>query len=92
MIDDLDDYYIAIGGDYGITCEEIDEERLTRFLNTLDKDIILTGDLGLSLSSKLEKSYKFIKKTFMLQQLIAKKIFFSYIVPIIARFHKDEFF
>ena len=61
MIDDLDDYYIAIGGDYGITCEEIDEEKLTRFLNTLDKDIILTGDLGLSLSSKLEKSYKFIK-------------------------------
>ena len=61
MIDDLDDYYIAIGGDYGITCEEIDEERLTQFLNTLDKDIILTGDLGLSLSSKLEKSYKFIK-------------------------------
>ena len=55
MISDLDDYYISIGGDYGITCEEIDEEKLSEFLNGVDKNIILTGDLGLSISKKLNK-------------------------------------
>lgn len=61
MIDDLDDYYISIGGDYGITCEEIDEEKLAGFLNTLDHDIILTGDVGHSLKSKLTKKTRFIE-------------------------------
>lgn len=61
MISNLDDYYVSIGGDYGITCEEIDEEKLTAFLNTLDKEIILTGDLGLSISSRLDKKYDFIE-------------------------------
>ena len=58
MIHNPDDYYISIGGDYGITCEEIDEERLAEFLNTLNTDIILTGDLGLSIGPKLNKKAK----------------------------------
>jgi len=61
MIDNLNDYYISIGGDYGITCEEIDEEKLAGFLNTLDHEIILTGDVGLSLKSKLTKKTLFIE-------------------------------
>lgn len=55
MIGNLEDYYVSIGGDYGITCEEIDEEKLTNFLDTLNSDLILTGDLGASLNKKLSK-------------------------------------
>ena len=55
MISNLEDYYVSIGGDYGITCEEIDEEKLSNFLNTLNSDLILTGDLGASLNKKLSK-------------------------------------
>jgi len=61
MIDDLNDYYISIGGDYGITCEEIDEEKLTKFLNTLKSDIILTGELGLSISKKLTAEFTYVE-------------------------------
>lgn len=53
MIGNLKDYLISIGGDYGITCEEIDEEKLCEFLNTLNHELILTGELGASLSKKL---------------------------------------
>lgn len=59
MIGNLDDYYISIGGDYGITCEEIDENRLSEFLNTLKCNLILTGDVGESISEKLTVDYEF---------------------------------
>ena len=62
MISNLDDYYVSVGGDYGITCEEIDEEKLTDFLNTLNCKIILTGDLGLSISKKINRTFTYIKK------------------------------
>ena len=61
MIDKLDDYYISIGGDYGITCEEIDEIKLTDFLNTLNTEIILTGNLGFSIASKLNVKYEYFE-------------------------------
>lgn len=61
ILDDLDKYYIAIGGDYGITCEEIDEDKLTEFLNSLDKEIFLTGAVGASISKKLSKNYIYFK-------------------------------
>ena len=61
MIQNLKDYYISIGGDYGITCEEIDEEKLSDFLNTIDTDIILTGELGLSIEPKLAKKTTYFK-------------------------------
>ena len=61
MIENLDDYYISIGGDYGITCEEIDEEKLTDFLNTLETEIILTGDLGSSIEPKLTKETQYFQ-------------------------------
>lgn len=61
MIQNLQDYYISIGGDYGITCEEIDEEKLSNFLNTLNTDIILTGELGLSIEPKLTEKTQYFK-------------------------------
>lgn len=59
MIENLDEYYVSIGGDYGITCEEIDEEKLADYLNCLDTDIILTGEVGRSISSKLTVKYEY---------------------------------
>ena len=61
MIGDIENYYISIGGDYGITCEEIDEEMLSKYLNTLTCDIILTGDVGASIAEKMTNSYTYIK-------------------------------
>ena len=61
MISRLDDYIVAIGGDYGITCEEIDEDKVSEFLDSLDIEIILTGDVGLSISEKMSKDCPVIK-------------------------------
>ena len=61
MIAKLDDYYIAIGGDYGITCEEIDEVKVSQYLDTLDCEIMLTGDVGLSISKKMSKKIPYIE-------------------------------
>lgn len=61
MIGDMKNYYISIGGDYGITCEEIDEEKLADYLNTLNRYILLTGELGLSLASKLTCPHKYFE-------------------------------
>ena len=51
-----DNFNIILGGDYGITCEEIDEEKLVNYLKTLDNNITLTGKLGSNLKDKLNKS------------------------------------
>ena len=61
MLDDNENYIISIGGDYGITCEEIDEDAVAELINTLDKDIILTGEVGKSILNKLNRKVKFIK-------------------------------
>lgn len=59
MIGDLNDYLVSIGGDYGITCEEIDEERLAEYLNGLECDLLLTGEVGLSISKRLTRKYDY---------------------------------
>lgn len=59
MIGDLNDYLISIGGDYGITCEEIDEEKLAEYLNGLECDLLLTGEVGLSISKRLTRKYDY---------------------------------
>ncbi|WP_405268146.1 coenzyme F430 synthase [Methanobrevibacter sp.] len=61
MIGNLDDYYVAIGGDYGITCEEIDEDKVSDFIDTLNCKIILTGDVGKSISKKTSEKYTVIE-------------------------------
>lgn len=60
MINNDSDYLISIGGDYGITCEEIDEDAVAGLINSLDKEIILTGEVGKNLLEKMNKETKFI--------------------------------
>lgn len=61
MIDDDRNYIISIGGDYGITCEEIDEDAVAGLINTLNKDIILTGEVGKSILNKINRKVRFIE-------------------------------
>lgn len=61
MIDNLDDWYVSIGGDYGITCEEIDENKVAKYLESLNCEIILTGDVGSSIAEKMTKQITIIK-------------------------------
>lgn len=58
-----DEFVVVIGGDYGITCEEIDEEKLSNYLSTIDKKgIILCGSLGESLLEKLNDDILYFKE------------------------------
>ncbi|MBR0369829.1 MAG: coenzyme F430 synthase [Methanobrevibacter sp.] len=61
MIDNDGKYIISIGGDYGITCEEIDEDSVAKLIDTLDKEIILTGEVGKSILNKINKKVIFIE-------------------------------
>lgn len=61
MIDNLDGWYVAIGGDYGITCEEIDENKVAEYLESLECEIILTGDVGSSIADRMTKEISLIK-------------------------------
>ncbi|HIH35803.1 MAG TPA: coenzyme F430 synthase [Methanosphaera sp.] len=58
-----EDYLIIVGGDYGITCEEIDEEKLCNFLKKINPNcIILTGELGYNLKKRLKSDCSYFKK------------------------------
>lgn len=62
-----DNYLLIIGGDYGITCEEIDENKLTNYLRKIEENYILTGKVGYSLLKKLHKDipyYNNVHKAF----------------------------
>ena len=61
MIEDMNRWYVAIGGDYGITCEEIDEMKVAKYLESLECEIILTGDVGSSIAGKLTKDVAIMK-------------------------------
>lgn len=61
MIDRQDNYLIAIGGDYGITCEEIDENKVANLINSLNREIILTGDVGKNILNKITKKVTYIE-------------------------------
>ena len=63
MIRDIDNYYIIIGGKYGVTCEEIDEDKLSKFLHEYlnenpNTNLILTDELGKSLYDKINSFNK----------------------------------
>ena len=54
-----DNYYIIIGGKYGVTCEEIDEDKLSKFLHEYlsknpNTNLILTDEVGKSLYNKID--------------------------------------
>lgn len=61
MLNNKEDYMISIGGDYGITCEEINEDAVAKLINSLDKEIILTGDVGKNILKKLNRNAMFIE-------------------------------
>lgn len=73
MIGNLDDYYVAVGGDYGITCEEIDEDKASEFLNNIDCKLILTGEVGLSISEKLTREATYLEDYHDCYDLAVKK-------------------
>ena len=54
---------IILGGDYGITCEEIDEEKLKGFIKSVKpNNIIFTGELGFNLYNSLnDNKYNFME-------------------------------
>ena len=60
MLPDSLTYIISIGGDYGITCEEIDENSISELIDNLNKEIILTGAVGKSILNKVNKKIQFI--------------------------------
>ena len=60
MLPDDSSYVISIGGDYGITCEEIDESSVAELINNSNEDIILTGEVGRSILNKVNGKIKFI--------------------------------
>lgn len=52
-------YQLIIGGDYGITCEEINEEKLVTYLESIEnKNIIFAGKLGENLEKQVKNKYK----------------------------------
>ncbi len=56
------DFMVIIGGDYGITCEEIDEDKLSNYLKSVDKErIVLCGSLGKSLLKKLAEEHIYFR-------------------------------
>ncbi|MBR0270390.1 MAG: coenzyme F430 synthase [Methanobrevibacter sp.] len=61
MLENKSDYLISIGGDYGITCEEIDEDTVGKLIDNLDEEIILTGEVGKSILNKISKKVRFIE-------------------------------
>jgi len=63
MISQYEDFAVILGGKYGITCEEINEEKAVNFLNKTSENIklILTDEVGMSIKSKLIRSFEYFK-------------------------------
>ena len=85
MIKDLDEYYIIIGGKYGITCEEINEKDLATLLNyfIIEKKInlVLVDELGLGIKNKMNTSVLHIDDPIEAQKIAIenkKNILFIY--------------
>ncbi|GAB4313767.1 MAG: coenzyme F430 synthase [Methanobacteriaceae archaeon] len=77
MISQYGDFAVILGGKYGITCEEIDEENAADFLNKTSENIklILTDDLGMSIKSKLIRSFEYFKTVNQAVEFAAKEDF-----------------
>lgn len=62
MIENFEDPTLIFGGKYGITCEEIDENSASEFLNELDNKIrlILVDELGKSIKNKIKRKNKYV--------------------------------
>lgn len=63
MIKDLPRSMVIFGGQYGITCEEIDEKEASKVINQVNTDIgiILTDELGETLKDKVKRSFRYVE-------------------------------
>ena len=62
MLKNPEKYSIIIGGDYGVTCEEINEEKVAKLLDgKTNLNLILTGAVGENINKKLNNPIIFIK-------------------------------
>ncbi|ADL58856.1 coenzyme F430 synthase [Methanothermobacter marburgensis] len=62
MAEDLPDPAVIIGGRYGVTCEDIDEDRLSGVLREFsDLNIMFTDELGYSIMRKTRKNSPYFK-------------------------------
>ena len=61
MVENLENYEIVIGGKYGVTCEEIDEKELIKYLNKKSNNIpiIVTDELGENIHTKTKTNIKY---------------------------------
>ncbi len=61
MIKDYESPALVLGGSYGVTCEEIDEESLSNFLEGIadNINIVLTGELGKSLKDNIGRGLSY---------------------------------
>lgn len=64
MMEKLSKSIIIFGGQYGVTCEEINEKDVSNVLNQVTDDIglILTDELGEALKMDVKRSFKYIKE------------------------------
>jgi len=85
MINNLNDYVVILGGKYGVTCEEIDENKVANLLdNILDDEskdndfhlnkefklnLILTDELGVEIKKRMKNPVKFVKDSFEAQKI-----------------------
>ncbi len=61
MVEHLPRSAVIFGGQYGVTCEEIDEESVSRVLDELKLDIglILTDELGASVKDRITRNFNY---------------------------------
>ncbi len=61
MMGDMEDVGVIFGGKYGVTCEEIDEESVSRVLDNINDDhyLILVDELGSNLKNILKRNYEY---------------------------------
>lgn len=87
MINHLKDFVVIIGGKYGVTCEEIDENKVATYLDGIfdtlasPDSLILTDDLGKEIGKKMKNNVNFVEDPFEAQDLAIlnkKNILFIY--------------
>jgi len=61
MMDDMDDVAIVFGGKYGVTCEEIDENSVSKVLDSIEDNnsLILVDELGSGVKNSLNRDFNY---------------------------------
>ena len=74
MMSDMDDVAVIFGGEYGVTCEEIDEDSVSEVLDQLEDNItlILIDELGSSVKSILKRNFTYCMDLDEAMKLAAK--------------------